>query len=100
MLRQFPADARAGVVAMISAQYGLLQKGREIEKLPPEERESAALDAFAQYLLAQGIHAKIDEAGSPVLEGPGLEAILQTLEGEGTARLLAGTILRLQALQE
>ncbi len=28
-----------GLFAMISAQYGLLQKGREIEKLPPEERE-------------------------------------------------------------
>ena len=78
--------------------FDLYRETQVIERMPREEQESAAMQAFAQMLRDQGVRAHIDEAGYPVLDGGDISAILETVD-EGDQKVLAEAIYRLQQLQ-
>ena len=79
MYRSLPPQTQQAAFAMLAAQYKLAQEAKEIEALPKEQQENAAIDAFARFLAQQGVKVTIDDAGYPVLDGGDVKAILETM---------------------
>jgi transcriptional regulator with XRE-family HTH domain len=98
MFRAMPADAQQGIAAMITAQFELVRQTREIGKLPKEQQQEAAYEAFARFLYTQGVRVKIDEAGYPVLDGGDVTAVLESVD-EDEMPFLIKSVKRLQELQ-
>ena len=90
-----PDDARQANIASIGAQFEMQMKTPEMLALPQEQRESAAIEAFAQYMLAQGVRMRIDDAGFPVLDGGDMVAIMEALD-EDDQRMLLDAVRQLQ----
>ncbi len=97
--RGLPDDTRLFILASLKGQFELYQQAKRIENMPKDQQEHAAMDAFAQYLLKQGIRVKIDEAGYPVLDAGEISAILETMD-QKEQKALAKAVYRLQKLQQ
>ena len=76
-----------------------IQESRSTNRPPEAERKATADNACAEYLLNQGVRSRIDEAGSPVLDGGDVTATMETLDRK-EQQLLTEAVIRLQKLQD
>jgi transcriptional regulator with XRE-family HTH domain len=98
LFRGMPEDLRHAALASIRAQFELYEQTKRIERMPSEQREDAAMEAFAAYLLNQGVRATVDETGTPRLEGADINAYLQGID-EIAQKAVMETVRKLQEKQ-